>query len=224
VRCPPPPHSSPRVHPSTLARYEGTLLGSSERVHAPPTPYEGTLLGSSERVHAPPTPYEGTLLGSSERVHAPPTPYEGTLLGSSEGCMPPLHPMQVLYWVARKRCSAPLPSLRPLASTISPLGLSYCFQWCYLHTYSKARSAPLHSAISPPLTFCHLTIVSFVIQVLNGMNSYGCDGMVRVFRQKSTLEDAIGSHACSLEANMRVTNSIPLGWPLLLPVHTENSV
>jgi hypothetical protein len=31
------------------------------------------------------------------------------------------------------------------------------------------------------------------------------------FRQKMTLEDAIGSHACSLEANMRVTNGIPLG-------------
>jgi hypothetical protein len=43
---------------------------------------------------------------------------------------------------------------------------------------------------------------------------------VRVFRQKFTLEDAIGSHACSLEANMRVTNGIPLGSSLLLPVHT----
>jgi hypothetical protein len=41
---------------------------------------------------------------------------------------------------------------------------------------------------------------------------------VRVFRQKFTLEDAIGSHACSLEANMRVTNGIPLGCSLLLPV------
>ena len=28
------------------------------------------------------------------------------------------------------------------------------------------------------------------------------------------LEDAIGSHACSLEASMRVTNSIPLECPL----------
>jgi hypothetical protein len=45
-------------------------------------------------------------------------------------------------------------------------------------------------------------------------------GTVRVFRQKFTLEDAIGSHACSLEANMRVTNGIPLGCPLLLPVDT----
>jgi N-acetylglucosamine-6-sulfatase len=43
-------------------------------------------------------------------------------------------------------------------------------------------------------------------------------GTVRVFRQKFTLEDAIGSHACSLEANTRVTNGIPLGSPLLLPL------
>jgi hypothetical protein len=41
---------------------------------------------------------------------------------------------------------------------------------------------------------------------------------VRVFRQTFTLEDAIGSHACSLEANMRVTNGIPLGSPLPLPL------
>jgi hypothetical protein len=43
---------------------------------------------------------------------------------------------------------------------------------------------------------------------------------VRVFRQKFTLEDAIGSHACLLEANMRVSNGIPLGNSLLLPVHS----
>jgi hypothetical protein len=49
-------------------------------------------------------------------------------------------------------------------------------------------------------------------------------GTVRVFRQKSTLEDVIGSHACSLESSSRVTNGIPLGWPLLLPVHTVNCV
>jgi hypothetical protein len=43
---------------------------------------------------------------------------------------------------------------------------------------------------------------------------------VRVFRQKFTLDDAIGSHACSLEANMRVINGIPLGCSPLLPVYT----
>jgi hypothetical protein len=47
---------------------------------------------------------------------------------------------------------------------------------------------------------------------------------VRVFRQKFTLEDAIGSHACSLQASRRVTNGIPLESPLFLPVHTVNRV
>jgi hypothetical protein len=44
------------------------------------------------------------------------------------------------------------------------------------------------------------------------------------FRQKFTLEDAIGSYACSLEATMRVTNGIPLGCSLVLPVDTANCV
>jgi hypothetical protein len=44
------------------------------------------------------------------------------------------------------------------------------------------------------------------------------------FRQKFTLEDAIGSHACSLEANTRVANGIPLGSSPLLPVDTVNCV
>jgi hypothetical protein len=44
------------------------------------------------------------------------------------------------------------------------------------------------------------------------------------FRQKIPLEDDIGSHTCSLEASMRVTNGIPLGCSLLLPVHTINCV
>jgi hypothetical protein len=44
------------------------------------------------------------------------------------------------------------------------------------------------------------------------------------FRQKFTLEDAIGSHACSLEVNTRVTNGIPLGSSPLLPVDTVNCV
>jgi hypothetical protein len=44
------------------------------------------------------------------------------------------------------------------------------------------------------------------------------------FRQKFTLDDAIGSHACSLEANTRVTNGIPLGSSPLVPVDTVNCV
>jgi hypothetical protein len=46
----------------------------------------------------------------------------------------------------------------------------------------------------------------------------GCSG------RKLHSRDAIGSHACSLEASRRVTNDIPLGYPLLLPVHIVNSV
>jgi hypothetical protein len=37
------------------------------------------------------------------------------------------------------------------------------------------------------------------------------DGTVRVFRHCFALEDAIGSHAYSLQANLRATNNIPLG-------------
>jgi hypothetical protein len=55
-----------------------------------------------------------------------------------------------------------------------------------------------------------------------GVNTHGCT--VRVFRQKFTLEDVIGCHACSLEANTRVTNDIPLGSSLFLPVDTVNCV
>jgi hypothetical protein len=49
-------------------------------------------------------------------------------------------------------------------------------------------------------------------------------GTVRVFRQNFAPEGAIGSHACSLVANMRVTYGIPLGSPSLLHVGTVNSV
>jgi hypothetical protein len=49
-------------------------------------------------------------------------------------------------------------------------------------------------------------------------------GTLRGFGWKISLEDAIGSHACSLEASMRMANGIPLGWSPLLPVGTEKSV
>jgi hypothetical protein len=39
-----------------------------------------------------------------------------------------------------------------------------------------------------------------------------------------TLANVIGSHAYSLEASMRVTNSIPLGSPFFLPVDAVNLV
>jgi hypothetical protein len=48
---------------------------------------------------------------------------------------------------------------------------------------------------------------------------------VRAFRQELSLEDAIEFHAFAwLEASMRVTNGIPLGCPLLLPVGAVNYV
>jgi hypothetical protein len=49
-------------------------------------------------------------------------------------------------------------------------------------------------------------------------------GTMRVFRKAFTLEDVIGSHTCSLEASMRVTNGIPLGCTLALIVTTVNSI
>jgi hypothetical protein len=63
---------------------------------------------------------------------------------------------------------------------------------------------------------------------LEGLNDKGFIGSFRDVRfaghgarfsaEFFTLEDANGSHACSLEANMRVTNGIPLGSPLPLPL------
>jgi hypothetical protein len=50
------------------------------------------------------------------------------------------------------------------------------------------------------------------------------NGTVLGFGQESTLEDTIGSHACSLEASRHVANGIPLGVSLLLPVDPVNSV
>jgi hypothetical protein len=40
------------------------------------------------------------------------------------------------------------------------------------------------------------------------------DRTVRVFRHEFAREDAIGSHACSIQASKRVTNIIPLRGPL----------
>jgi hypothetical protein len=55
------------------------------------------------------------------------------------------------------------------------------------------------------------------------MNGGSSQCTVRVFRQKFT-RGAIGSHACSLQANMRVTNGITLESSLLLPIATVNCV
>ena len=48
---------------------------------------------------------------------------------------------------------------------------------------------------------------------------------MRVFRQECTPEDTIEFHAFApLEASRRVTNGIPLGCSLFLPVHTVNCI
>jgi hypothetical protein len=48
-------------------------------------------------------------------------------------------------------------------------------------------------------------------------------GTLSGFGLDFALENAIGSHACSLEASKRVTNGIPLGRPRPLTVTTVNS-
>jgi hypothetical protein len=73
---------------------------------------------------------------------------------------------------------------------------------------------------APALQFRPYTgqLLNHVLRVLN-ICVYGAR-----FRQKFTLEDAIGPHACSLQASRRVTNGILLGSSLFLPVHTVNCV
>jgi hypothetical protein len=66
-----------------------------------------------------------------------------------------------------------------------------------------------------PLIYLELRRMSLKAAALGTSGVYGAR-----FRQKFTLEDAIGSHACSLEANTRVTNGIPIGSSPLLPVDT----
>jgi hypothetical protein len=59
---------------------------------------------------------------------------------------------------------------------------------------------------------------------INALFALSKAGTVLKNLPKFTLEDAIGSHASSLEASKRVTNGIPLGCSLLLPVGTVNHV
>jgi hypothetical protein len=60
------------------------------------------------------------------------------------------------------------------------------------------------------------------LETIVSLLSAGPVGTVRGYRQEIMLEDAIGFHACSIEASMRVTNNIHLGCPLFLPGHTVN--
>jgi hypothetical protein len=79
---------------------------------------------------------------------------------------------------------------------------------------------------SIPAGWSQLFLLSASNGINDGMMAWG-DRMLKYdssFRQKLALEDVIGSDACLLEASMRVTNSIPLGCSLFLPVHTINCV
>jgi hypothetical protein len=66
------------------------------------------------------------------------------------------------------------------------------------------------------LTTVAISVVAILkaIHVVAPSERWAVCGTVCIFRQKFTLEDAIGSHAYSLGANMRVTNDIPLGSSL----------
>jgi hypothetical protein len=87
-----------------------------------------------------------------------------------------------------------------------------------IHVADTHPSSPHHLAIlvntGNTLTPALYTTYWILLSVLPGAR----------FSTKLALEDAIGSHACSLEANRRVTNDIHLGCPLFLPVHTVNYV
>jgi Ca2+-binding EF-hand superfamily protein len=97
------------------------------------------------------------------------------------------------------------------------------------------RGSPRPSAFVPqppgPVKNQPLLKATGIVERITGFTGFGGHSTwgnrlrtVRGFRQEFTLEDAIGSHACSLEARMRVNNGIPLGCSLLLPVHTVNCV
>jgi hypothetical protein len=85
----------------------------------------------------------------------------------------------------------------------------------FAHVIESGRSA---LGTGSPVEYMALQDL-FPIGAAVTSTSVGGLGTVRVFQQKFTLEDAIGSHACSLEAlPLRVTNGIPFKSPLLLPV------
>jgi hypothetical protein len=108
--------------------------------------------------------------------------------------------------------SYPAPMLYTLSYHCrTPALETLCVRWMVSEDVAGATFMAIGSA-APEIVINMIAVVRSV-------------GTVPVFRQKFTLEDAIVSHACSaVEASKRVTNDIPLGWPLLLPVHTVNSV
>jgi hypothetical protein len=71
--------------------------------------------------------------------------------------------------------------------------------------FVDTQSAYLYQDGEPPVNIhasksTNITFAGCGFSHLGGVYALGADGTVRVFRQKFTLEDAIGSHAYSLEA------------------------
>jgi hypothetical protein len=86
-------------------------------------------------------------------------------------------------------------------------------------TTSLHATTPLHTTPSPHDTTPQANGDAYGFAKVSAEKMALC-----AFRQKFTLEDAIGSHACSLEASMRVINGNPLGCPHPLTVTTVNYV
>jgi hypothetical protein len=104
----------------------------------------------------------------------------------------------------------------PVPITSTGAAIARVFLMDILAMFAKTSPATLTSSGAVRVRCAFLTMDSVVL----GLAASGCDCCtVRVFRQIFPLEDAIRSHACSLEASRRVPNGIPLGSPLLLPFH-----
>jgi hypothetical protein len=147
--------------------------------------------------------------------------------------------------VAGSAAVVPLGSWTPGGALYQTLGFDFTLQGCEsvgtisatVQLSQKDATGPFITAVSTE--FATASKLSALVRIVYlrkeeaGAVSHSfvltIDGTVRVFRQKFTLEDAIGSHACSLvfravQASRRVTNAIPLGCPLFVPVHTVNCV
>jgi hypothetical protein len=101
------------------------------------------------------------------------------------------------------------------------------------HLLCIARGGIVRGRVVRSATFCSDVVGGCVVGSAGGQNASGgaanprlaCDESGARFPTEIYSRGChIGSHACSLEANMRVINGIPLGCSLLLPVCTANSV
>jgi len=105
--------------------------------------------------------------------------------------------------------------------TLASIVIYYFYSHSNVVGSNSGELGRVHDGLSDTAIFLRCFWLYFIGSGISNIYQ-GLHGTVRVFRQKFTLEDAIGSHACSLEANTRVINGIPLGSSLLLPVCTVN--